>query len=640
MMTTSKFVTRATLLMLSAISLSAGCGQERVVAPGGAGGMPEFKGPTAGEGEKQPPSKVDAYLAEKKALAMIGPDGQKEGSRSIKLYEWFTAEPAGAIGAEMMPVILLRILPDLAVEFGEKDPEDPSQPLFGKAGDALLAKFGFWADPGPEPGWKMPMGFTWTPGHKSDKIPISLAIRTCAGCHTGRVRLDDGTIRVLVGAPNTEILLHQYDTAVATFIAKYTADGRIRDFERAILRILDDKHSADPRFFFKNAEGYGPAEEARQVETFKAALGLPLEKQGILALMRLAAGAKLQGVANLKGVAYSKPNSPAIGGGPPGLIDSSGLGIAAFVAPAKLDPKQVLFDGATKNDVPALWNQWTRKQWQWDGNIRDVLARNLVAALGLVGLPDKMDITANVVVSEFIDNLPPAPYPFAMPDTATVGRGRSVYEANCIACHREDQHRGEAGELPVFDLGTDMNRAKVVRPVGYQIIEKEIVACYQPTDLRFRLGDKEFRPNQNVDGAALLIKRFTPETQGYVAPPMDGLWARAPYLHNGSVPTLRHLLVPSLREQARTFVRGAISYDTKNLGWSWEVDRLARLRPENPSARVFDASQDGQSNTGHDQKSWTDTEGKVGPKGRAYRLAWDDAEDLAVEALIAYLKTL
>ena len=124
MMTTSKFVTRATLLMLSAISLSAGCGQERVVAPGGAGGVPEFKGPTAGEGGKQPPSKVDAYLAEKKALAMIGPDGQKEGSRSIKPYEWFTAEPAGAIGAEMMPVILLRILPDLAVEFGEKDPEE------------------------------------------------------------------------------------------------------------------------------------------------------------------------------------------------------------------------------------------------------------------------------------------------------------------------------------------------------------------------------------------------------------------------------------------------------------------------------------------------------------------------------------
>ena len=424
------------------------------------------------------------------------------------------------------------------------------------------------------------MGFTWTPGHKSDKIPISLAIRTCAGCYTGRVRLDDGTIGSLSFAEHGDLappIRHGRGDLYRQVHGRWQDPG----LRGAILRILDDKHSADPRFFFKNAEGYGPEEEARQVETFKAALGLPLEKQGILALMRLAAGAKLQGVANLKGVADSKPNSPAIGGGPPGLIDSSGLGIAAFVAPAKLDPKQVLFDGATKNDVPGLWNQWTRKQWQWDGNIRDVLARNLVAALGLVGLPDKMDITANVVVSEFIDNLPPAPYPFAMPDMATVGRGRSVYEANCIACHREDQRRGEAGELPVFDLGTDMNRAKVVRPVGYQIIEKEIVACYQPADLRFRLGDKEFRPNQNVDGADLLIKRFTPETQGYVAPPLDGLWARAPYLHNGSVPTLRHLLVPSLREQARTFVRGAISYDTKNLGWSWEVDWL-RDPPREP----------------------------------------------------------
>jgi hypothetical protein len=149
-----------------------------------------------------------------------------------------------------------------------------------------------------------------------------------------------------------------------------------------------------------------------------------------------------------------------------------------------------------------------------------------------------------------------------------------------------------------------------------------------------------FEPNRGVNGDVLLIKRFTPETQGYVAPPLDGLWARAPYLHNGSVPTLRHLLVPSLRTQAQKFVRGAISYDTKNLGWAWEADRLAKLLPENPSARLFDAGQDGQSNAGHDQKTWTDADGKVGPKDRTYRLAWDDADDPEVEAIIAYLKTL
>ncbi len=626
---------RTILLALAALGLAAGCSEDKPAA------TPAVDRGGLGPDRAAPRAEIERYLAEEKTLTKLGPGGEVLGTETVKPYEWFAYEPAGGIGAEMMPLILLRILPDLAVELREKDPEDPSQPLFGEPGDDALAKFGFWTDPRSEArGRPLPMGFAWTPGHKNDKVPLSLAIRTCAGCHTGRVRLDDGSIRILVGAPNTEILLHQYDTAVAGFFAKYTADDRIGNFEKTIVRLVDAKHAADPNYFFKNVAGYDADEEARQVDVFKAALGLPLEQKGILAAMRQAAGLKLLGVGNLKQVAYSKEDSPPIDGGPPGLIDSSGLGIAAFVAPAKLDPKEVLFDGAAKNDVPAVWNQWTRKQWQWDGNIRDVLARNLVAALGLVGLPEEMDITANVLASEFIDFLPPAPYPFERPrEAALVERGRALFEANCVACHREDQHRGDGQPLPVFDLGTDGNRAQVVRPAGHVIIKKVLMACYHPPDLRFKLGDKEFIPNRDVDGDALLIERFTPETQGYVAPPLDGLWARAPYLHNGSVTTLRHLLAPSLRGRAKTFVRGAISYDTKDLGWAWEADRLGQLRSDNPSARLFDASRDGQSNAGHDQREWVDAEGRIGPKGKSYRLAWDDPDDLEVEALIAYFKT-
>ena len=394
-------------------------------------------------------------------MTKLGPDGKPVATLRIQPYEWFATEPAGLIGAEMMPVILLRILPDLAVEYGEKDPEDRLQPLFGEPSDAF-AKFGFWRDPRPEAKDRpLPLGFAWTAGHKDDPIPLSLSIRTCAGCHTGRVRLDDGSIRVLVGSPNTEILLHQYDIAVATFFAKHLADDKIKDFEQAILKLVDAKHTADPNYFFKDSEGYDAAEEGRQVGVFRAALGLPPERRGILASIKRAAGLKLLGVANLERVAYSKRNSPRLAAGPPGLIDSSGLGIAAFLAPAKLDAKDVLFAGATKNDVPAVWNQWTRKQWQWDGNIRDVLARNLVAALGLVGLPEEMDITANALASEFIDGLPPAPYPFAITrDDDQLRRGRALFEANCIACHQDDQHRGDGRPLPIFnDLGTDMNRA-------------------------------------------------------------------------------------------------------------------------------------------------------------------------------------
>jgi hypothetical protein len=90
-------------------------------------------------------------------------------------------------------------------------------------------------------------------------------------------------------------------------------------------------------------------------------------------------------------------------------------------------------------------------------------------------------------------------------------------------------------------------------------------------------------------------------------------------------------------------VRGSISYDRKNVGWVWEVERLADLRKRDPSARLYDTREDGQSNAGHDQREWIDAEGKVGTKGQAYQLSWDEtdakeAED--VEALLAFLKTL
>jgi hypothetical protein len=90
----------------------------------------------------------------------------------------------------------------------------------------------------------------------------------------------------------------------------------------------------------------------------------------------------------------------------------------------------------------------------------------------------------------------------------------------------------------------------------------------------------------------------------------------------------------------KTFVRGAISFDQADVGWDWRAADLATLRPANPSARLYDTSQDGQSAAGHDQTWWVDSDGVVGPKRRAYRLAWDDPDDSAVDALIEYLKTL
>jgi len=75
-------------------------------------------------------------------------------------------------------------------------------------------------------------------------------------------------------------------------------------------------------------------------------------------------------------------------------------------------------------------------------------------------------------------------------------------------------------------------------------------------------------------------------TDGYANMPLDGIWLRAPYLHNGSVPTLDALLTPE-QERPQTFIRGCDVLDAVKVGFQcqqgFEFDTLLR----------------GNSNSGH-----------------------------------------
>jgi hypothetical protein len=75
--------------------------------------------------------------------------------------------------------------------------------------------------------------------------------------------------------------------------------------------------------------------------------------------------------------------------------------------------------------------------------------------------------------------------------------------------------------------------------------------------------------------------------------PLDGVWLRSPYLHNGSVPTLRDLLeVPLKRPQA--FYRGYDVFEQKNVGF---VSNVAS--EGNKQYFKFDTTLPGNSNSGH-----------------------------------------
>ncbi len=76
----------------------------------------------------------------------------------------------------------------------------------------------------------------------------------------------------------------------------------------------------------------------------------------------------------------------------------------------------------------------------------------------------------------------------------------------------------------------------------------------------------------------------------YKARPLDGVWATAPYMHNGSVPNLYELMLP-VAERSATFKMGTIGIDPVKVG----VDTRAA-----DNNFVFDTSKPGNRNTGHE----------------------------------------
>src|SRR5262249_24325369 len=113
-------------------------------------------------------------------------------------------------------------------------------------------------------------------------------------------------------------------------------------------------------------------------------------------------------------------------------------------------------------------------------------------------------------------------------------------------------------------------------------------------------------------------------TAGYQAPPLDGIWATAPYLHNGSVPPVYHLLNSQTRPKrfTRSYQTDNDAYGPAKLGWKIQVlDQPADPSlPPRERRKVYDTSLPGRGNSGH-----------------TFGDALSDDERMAV---IEYLKTL
>ena len=280
----------------------------------------------------------------------------------------------------------------------------------------------------------------------------------------------------------------------------------------------------------------------------------------------------------------------------PGRVDTFNPLKAYFnFPPEKLAPEERI--GTT--DFPSIWNQGQRESLKmdlhWDGNNVSLEERNRSAAMGTGITPPTGDRKNLKRVADWLRKLDAPAYPFKI-DKDLAAQGAPIYKKYCAECHGADgkDFRGEyvGRVVPVEEIATDRHR---LDSYTYDVAV-----------------------NQNLIFAGYGEERFSHfrKTFGYANSPLDGVWLRAPYLHNGSVPTLRDLLEPSA-QRPKKFYRGYDVYDQKKVGFVSDV-----ATEKGRTYFHYNTDEPGNSNKGHE--------------GKRYGTELSTAEK---EALVEYLKT-
>ena len=295
-------------------------------------------------------------------------------------------------------------------------------------------------------------------------------------------------------------------------------------------------------------------------------------------------------------VELAKLNLPTTSAGP-GRADDFGAG------------RNVLFGAATAEpmtgpcSIPPLFDlqgvEWT----DWDGNTTSAMGRSMLTALvGGAGFnPETLTSTVptkNLArLEELAGKLKPPAWPtklFGELDAQKITAGESLFKEHCAKCHRpaivDAQDAPAASIYPLSEIGTDPNRLEnYLKPLGSRNFAKALQETSQAyIDVA----------NQDAGITAAEAARMSAghpnvwrDTNGYVARSLAGIWSTAPYLHNGSVPTIWHLLKSS-DQRPKKFSVGDSNYDPEKVGFVSEVSESSRF--------VFDTSQSGNSNGGHD----------------------------------------
>ncbi len=231
-------------------------------------------------------------------------------------------------------------------------------------------------------------------------------------------------------------------------------------------------------------------------------------------------------------------------------------------------------DSFGPTDMPSIWNLQKYQPEQghrmnFAGDSHDPYSVVIDSALGLMGAEpkNKSDFLGQIDwLVDYLKTKPAPKYPFPI-DAGRAARGKPVFDAHCAACHASAR---TGTVIPLNEIGTDRGR---IDTWGKQAaIEANRVVS-----------------DMGIQRKGLVEAPLT----GYVAQFLDGIWLRAPYLHNGSVPTLADLLMPPA-QRPPMFWRGYDVFDPVHVGFV--VKGAAAERAGTP----YDTRLRGNGNQGHD----------------------------------------
>lgn len=186
-------------------------------------------------------------------------------------------------------------------------------------------------------------------------------------------------------------------------------------------------------------------------------------------------------------------------------------------------------------------------------------------------------------IREYILSLEAPKYPFPI-DRRLAAQGESLFVENCSECHGT--------------YGKDRHYPNVVVPADEVGTDPDLATWEAGDDLEYYLASWLYRET-GPDGEPLHLVNHG----GYQAPPLDGVWATAPYFHNGSVPTIAHVLNSKSRPKlfTRSFSTEKEAYDQTRVGWKTAPvgrDEATQASPYG-RRRITDTSRPGRGNQGH-----------------------------------------